>query len=105
MNSCFRRIKSVTYVPAVAALVLVPGVAAVASGAASAAATPTVSRNSPEVIAAIHHDVSRPLRDLRSAPASSAHHVLPLRSFGAIARAGTSDPVVQRTITSTVGTT
>src|SRR5712692_4671762 len=105
MNSRFRRIKPVTYVAAVAALVLVPGVAAVASGAARAAATPTVARNGPEVITAIHHDVSPPLRDLRPAPASSAHHVVPLRSFGAVARTGTSDPVVQRTIAATVGTT
>jgi len=105
MNLRVRRIKPVTYVAAVAALVLVPGVAAVASGAARAAATPTVARNGPDVITAIHHDVSPPLRDLRSAPANSAHHVVPLRSFGAVARAGTSDPVVQRTITSTVGTT
>lgn len=105
MSPRFRRVKVLTSAAAIAALAAVPGVTAVGVATATGAAGIVGARTGPETLSALHHDVSRPLRDLRSAPASTSHRIVPLRTFGRAPGSGAPDPVVQRSVSSTVATT
>lgn len=74
-------------------------------GPASSLAGPPTQSGAVEVSAAVHHDVSPPLRDIRSAGTRGPQRTRPLRLPPTTGGGGGGDPVVQTSAGPAVATT